>query len=478
LPAMVLMHTRRLRRLEYRNNGIENLINSLVLTSPSNVSIDFSDNRISCFSPDVFNYSYYLGSYIVELYLSGNNLGEQFDRDINGITFRSLTHLKELDLSRNGIKSLSLNALRYPSNLEKLDLSQNSLRTFDIDISHMRKLTSLNISHNLLTTLYSSKTDELTTIFQSTTPNGNLSIDLTGNPLQCSCDTLPFLQWISSNRNHMINFMNYLCLFNQSYVTFSHLDTFILFELQYECSRQLAVVVSATLVSLILVLITVSICMYRYRWEVRYWCLWLTQRSKLYRELRDDNDYDFDAFVSYSGYDGDWVRNQLVSHIEPRDARAIDDEPMNGMRPLLDINREDDVTSFLLCVHELDFLPGNDIFDNILSYMDRSRKVILVISPHFARSNYCDFELNLARRMCFERARNLFIPIILEAPAAEDMSDGLRWVLRNLTYIEWPRGEYHEVERMEFWCKLRAALTDCGLSLNFHRNDQSVNNND
>ena len=72
LPSMVMMNTAALKRFEYRNNGIQNLINSIVLAIPRNVSIDFSDNKISRLAPDVFNYSTLLGSYIVEVFLTVN----------------------------------------------------------------------------------------------------------------------------------------------------------------------------------------------------------------------------------------------------------------------------------------------------------------------------------------------------------------------------------------------------------------------
>ena len=361
---------------------------------------------------------------------------------------------------------MSVNAFRHTVTLEKLDLSQNFLRTIEAHISHLSKLSILNISFNLLTTLNSELTGELSKTFLSFEPIANLTIDLTGNPLQCSCDTYPFLRWISLNRNHMSNYENYSCWYNESFVLFSHLDNTILVELQYVCSQRIAVIVSASLSAIFLILIATSVCMYRYRWEVRFWCLWLTDRSRLYRELSDETDYDYDAFVSYTGYDGDWVRNDLMPHLEAPVTPHLR-ESIDAAEPQLDNNNE--VAPFRLCVHERDFLPGSDIFSNIWSKMERSRKVILVISPSFAKSNYCDFEMNLARRTSFERARNLFIPIILEPTRVEDMSDGLRWIVRKLTYIEWPREEHQQAEREEFWSSLKDALADRGLCLNFHR---------
>ena len=97
-------------------------------------------------------------------------------------------------------------------------------------------------------------------------------------------------------------------------------------------------------------------------------------------------------------------------------------------------------------------------------------QIILVISPSFARSNYCDYEVQLARMQSVQKGRNLFIPIILEQVEMEAMSDGLRWIVRKLTYIEWPTEDHRETDRKEFWEKLREAVDDPGLMANFRNN--------
>ena len=93
-----------------------------------------------------------------------------------------------------------------------------------------------------------------------------------------------------------------------------------------------------------------------------------------------------------------------------------------------------------------------------------------MISPSFVRSHYCDYEMNLARMLSVQNGRNLFVPIILEPVNLESMSYGLRWIVRRLTYIEWPREGHREADREEFWEKLREALADAGLSFNFRQN--------
>ena len=96
-----------------------------------------------------------------------------------------------------------------------------------------------------------------------------------------------------------------------------------------------------------------------------------------------------------------------------------------------------EVVPSCLCVHECDFRLGNEICGNILvddgteseshtgnqSKIRRKQLMRLQDEPR-------------SRRASFKRARNLFIPVILEPKCAEDVSDGRPWILRNLTYIE------------------------------------------
>jgi len=89
--------------------------------------------------------------------------------------------------------------------------------------------------------------------------------------------------------------------------------------------------------------------------------------------------------------------------------------------------------------------------------MEESRKVILVISRNFTRSNYCKYEIDLARMLSVEKGRNLIVPVMLEDVRMEDMSDSLRWIVRKLTYIERPQWE---PDREEFWQRLRETVTE------------------
>ena len=430
MPPIIFLGGGHIKLFEYRLNGLRKILGPLIISQPmKNVVLDFSDNSFSCIAPDAFSTAITLGTTIKELILSGNKLAVQMKADVSGLTFKDFVHLEKLNLANNGIKSLPTGIFSNLSNMTVLNLSQNSLRQIEFEFSHMNMLQVCDISHNLLTTLESNTLQKFSAIMETS----NLTISLLGNPIQCSCETYYFLQWISKHRKQLMNFADYSCLYKGNVVRFSNLTEVVLVDLNFQCSKQIAVIVSASLLGLVLILLAIAVCCYRYRWELRYFCLKLAQRSRRYQLLNDDVTCTYDAFVVYSNEDSDWVLEELVPHFEDCT----------------------DYQSLRLCVHERDFLPGEYIFGNIWSRMEDSRKVILVVSKQFARSNYCNYEIELARMMSVEKARNLLVPVMLENVRMEDMSDSLRWIVRKLTYIEWPQWQ---PDREEFWQKLRETV--------------------
>ena len=104
---------------------------------------------------------------------------------------------------------------------------------------------------------------------------------------------------------------------------------------------------------------------------------------KKYQELIDDRQYQFDAFVSYSAVDSEWVKCHL---------------------PLLETTN-----NLRLCFYDRDWLPGRDITDNIVDSMENSRKTILIVSNAYAMTQWCHFELALVQTRMLESDLNNLI---------------------------------------------------------------------
>ena len=68
---------------------------------------------------------------------------------------------------------------------------------------------------------------------------------------------------------------------------------------------------------------------------------------------------------------------------------------------------------FKLCWHHRDFLPGCSIIENIKNSIDRSCRVILVLSEHFHKSDYCLFELRYSCEKMLATHTQFVIPVVL-----------------------------------------------------------------
>ncbi|XP_071944931.1 toll-like receptor 2 [Antedon mediterranea] len=176
---------------------------------------------------------------------------------------------------------------------------------------------------------------------------------------------------------------------------------------------------------------------YAFRWDIRYW----NQRRllrKQYERLENEGpppvdgvQIRYDAFVSYNSKDQDWVLKSALPMLEG---------PEFG---------------FSLCVDFRDFVVGDAIADNISNAIKYSRKMLIVVTKNFAKSEWCYFEMEMARTRMFDNHEDIFVVVILESVPSRNMPTLLQKILRKKTYIEWPK---HPDGQKVFWTRLAAAL--------------------
>ncbi len=134
---------------------------------------------------------------------------------------------------------------------------------------------------------------------------------------------------------------------------------------------------------------------------------------------------DFDAFVSYSGDDYRWVCTVL--------------------RPRLEYQY-----NYHLCVHDRDFLVGDTIFNNISQAVKRSRRMIMVLSRTFLKSQWCMLEFRAAHQRVLKDRTNYLIVILFEDVSNEDLDEELKLYLKTNTYLS--------LSNSWFWQKLIYAM--------------------
>ncbi|CAC5379929.1 unnamed protein product [Mytilus coruscus] len=323
----------------------------------SNVSKKF-------FSPDFVNLRYLL--------LQNNLLGLILPTDVGGEIFQNLRDVVYINLSKNRITNIPNLLFQKQLNLERLDLSENMIEEINFKLSHIKKLTSLNLRNNRISTLSQYAMNELDSIAKI---NKNLTIDLAENNLVCNCDSQTFVEWIIYTPTILHHREEYECKTSQNTISLLRNPSEVYETIQKECMSYEGLIIGLTTGILIFIFILCGGIVYRYRWKLRYLYYmvkvkWHDPESKSVN--KDERLYMYDAFVSYANEDHTFVHNTLLHKLEK-----------NG--------------GVQLCLHRRNFLPGNDIATNITSAIHNSRKTIVIMSSNYLASYWCMFEYNMSK---------------------------------------------------------------------------------
>ena len=269
--------------------------------------------------------------------------------------------------------------------------------------------------------------------------HSNITVDMARNPFECSCDTLASLQWIRDHKTFFTKFEQYSCSRFNTMIAFTSLN-YILDQLQSQSSFNIIIGTSAGLLGFVVLVIAISVCIHRHKWDIRFFFIKFVAKRNVYQKLEEARiEYEFDAFVAYHKNDMNWVLNELFENLGDTDPpKDVPNQPR-----------------FRLCLHDRNFIPGDTIEDNIVRAIERSRKTILVLSKSFLTSEWCRFELQMARMESFEQGRNLIITVMLESLPIDTMPRTLRRMVEKNTHIVWSDDPN---QKTIFWGKMRRAL--------------------
>ena len=308
---------------------------------------------------------------LVKFYAGRNFLRIPLEHDERGEFFDPLCKLEELQLSENYLNVIPEQLFQGLVSLRILDLSKNEIDMFAVNISHMRHLELVNLSYNNIHCLLPSVMSQLDAIAASS----DVFVDLTFNPIACTCEHIDFLTWMHDSRVNFTQTKPYTCqMSNGSYRNISNIFNLIA-DLHIKCTDMSGILVGAASSFFCLLLALLSALGYRYRWKLRY--LYYATRLA-YKRVDDpeDDDFQFDAFVSYASEDEEFVRSQLMEQLERR----------AGLR---------------LNVHQRDFVPGRPIACNIVDAVQSSRRTLVVLSRQLLESDWCQYEMQVRYSICW-----------------------------------------------------------------------------
>ncbi|NXW38407.1 TLR21 protein, partial [Phaetusa simplex] len=343
--------------------------------------------------------------------------------------------LQTLNLSQNSLKSLKQTAncvTRLPE-LINLDISQNNFGEIPDVCAWPKNLKYLNLSGTQI--------PKLTTCIPPTLE----VLDVSANKLKEFGLQLPFLKELYLTKNQLKTLPGAAPIPNLVALSIrrNKLNSFSREELEgeqvgavhlslMECHRSLIVSLICILVFLVILVLVALGYKYHVVWYLRMTWAWLQAKRKPKRAPPKDICYD--AFVSYSENDSEWVENIMVRELEQA------------------------CPPFRLCLHKRDFVPGKWIVDNIIDSIEKSHKTLFVLSEHFVQSEWCKYELDFSHFRLFDENNDAAILVLLEpiqSKAIPKRFCKLRKIMNTKTYLEWPPGEEQQ-ER--FWENLKGAL--------------------
>ena len=353
------------------------------------------------------------------------------------LLFSKSKNLTTLVLSDIGLKSLNHSVIEPAVSLERMILSRNKFKTIDKKMfKNMSNLRFIDLSYNLLSDIPLYVIKHLENVLKAN-PKDNATLDITGNPLFCTCRSLDVMKNVLNTTNvEIVSYRNktLMCMLANG-TRVSMLDA--LTQLNTQCqtgNAKTAILLESVLYPLVLIGTATLALLYRKRWYFKYTLYFYMNRNNVC-DLSDKENYIFDAFLSHSYQDEKWVIENLLNVLE------------NGQNP------------YTLCVHYRNFLAGQFIPDNIIQAVKSSRKTVLVVTKNFIKSRWCDFELRAAQEHHLSRDMRGIIAIVLPGMEARLKRGGsiLTAMMDAITYIKWP---LEEEGKNLFFLQLRRALGD------------------
>ncbi|XP_077977604.1 toll-like receptor 2 [Glandiceps talaboti] len=377
--------------------------------------------------------------FLEHLYMNHNTLGFTV---ISDELLKPLKNLRKLQIRSSNIDKIAENAFQENIKLERVYLGDNRITAIPEQLFRgLPNLRLVDISHNSLQSLPKDMLDSSMSIkFINLESNRLISISedvglqklkklaylhIENNPFDCGCDLLWFRRWIS-NKTAILGDSNFTkCTSGQTLLQFNPNEL--------KCAHSTLMITLVSVTSLIIFCI-LCVVVFTNRWRLRYVIFMVNRKIVIhgYKAVPgDDNHHRYDAFISHSHKDQDWIYDVIYPTLE--------NPPYN----------------YKLCLDFRDFQVGELIVNNILKSVEESRKTVFILTKEFIESEWCYFELEMVRQKMFDEHRDAAILVLKDDIPAKKMPGLLKYFMRKGNHITW--SENVQGQRL-FWAKLDAAL--------------------
>ena len=400
--------------------GLSNLLNlNLAWNSCDNLSEDFFDQFIN----------------LTQLNLTRNFIERFLRNDIEGRIFRNLKKLFSLVLIDNKIRYIPPKLFQGLESLGVLDLSFNFLTEIDLEFN-IHPLQFLDLHNNLLNKIGPGIIKKFNNDSKGDLPYQFL--DLRNNRLSCACKDIDFVQFIARTKVTLRGLNEYTCTYKNGStqrLSSQKLASVIYMRLSKDCADYTWVIIGACFGIVLFLVIAFGGLIHRYRWDLKYLYYTIKLKMKGNKQFTNQNDegtFKYDAFISYANESSLFVMNSLIPALE-------------------------ETRHLKLLVHGRDFMAGEYVYDNIMRAIKTSRKTLILMSEPFLKSQWCIFEMNMARLESIKTGRNAVCIVMLERISSSGLPLELIDIIRQQTYLELPTDSQ---ETSTEWDRIHSALVD------------------
>ncbi|NWZ90692.1 TLR3 protein, partial [Nesospiza acunhae] len=420
-----------LRKLMLRKVGCSNLAFSPSPFHPlRNLTVlDISNNNIANIREDLFDGLDKLDI----LDLQHNNLARLWKHANPGgpvLFLKGLPNLQILNLKSNGLDEIPVQVFKGLFQLKHLDLGSNNLNLLPATLfDDQASLNSLNLQKNLITSVEEK-------VFGP--PFRSLRrLEMDSNPFDCTCESIAwFADWLNETQADIPGLRSqYICNTPPKY----HGSLVLYFDssaCKDSAPFKLLFVISTTIVTLFLFIV---LTIHFEGWRIAFYWNILVNRLLGFKEFeRQQEQYDYDAYVIHAREDKNWVSKNFMS---------------------LEKNNHFEIK---FCLEERDFEAGVSVFEATINSIKMSRKIIFVVTEHLLQDPWCkNFKVYHALQQAIEQSWDSIILIFLDDIQDYKLYHALhlrRGMFRSCCILNWPAQKervsaFHQQLVMALKCK-------------------------
>ncbi|XP_059143093.1 toll-like receptor 4 isoform X2 [Physella acuta] len=379
---------------------------------------DLSNNFCQSLSQTFLN----VQNSLVTLLASGNYLGHDLAADIQGEKLSRGQKVKHLDLSNNRLQDLPEKVFQGLVSLQVLTLSYNDIHSINIRLAHMKHLLLLDLSRNSISWIGQRMRDDLDQIAL----NHSVSLDLSSNPLPCTCDGLDVLRWLAMTNVRILHRDYLYCLDQEKRQSYIGNASQKFHTLQKLCLSQKYIFVITSFTAAFLFFIFSSIVIFKKRWWLYYMRSVIIARVYGFRPRLEPARFKFDAYIVYSTADVSFVFGECLQELEVKRGHK-------------------------LCLEDRDFLIGSFIPCNITSAISSSRLTVAVISRDFWEGEWTEYSVQMALVEHAQSKRKVLHLLTYKDVSAEDLPRELLKVYTANDFSEYPPADCNNDVKAAFW---------------------------